>query len=116
MARLASERTEWSLEKQERLQVYLTGQFAEDTWDVMERKAGRGKPYLHLSLLSSSLKTELKYAIWHKFTSGEWTLGRNQASFCREFKGITNWLNAVAPACPSLMVHSLEYWETSLRS
>ena len=116
MARLKSERMDWSLEKQERLQVPLVDQWAADTWDVMEKRASKNKSYLHFSIVSPGLKTELKYAVWSKFASGEWKLGSDQASFCREFKGLTTWLNIIAPTCPSLMSHSLEYWETSLRS
>jgi integrase/recombinase XerD len=116
MARLKSERMDWSLEKQERLQEPLVDQWAADTWDVMEKRASKNKSYLHFSIVSPGLKTELKYAVWYKFTSGEWRLGSDQASFCREFKGLSTWLNIIAPTCPSLMSHSLEYWETSLRS
>ncbi len=116
MARLKSEQMDWSLVKQKRLQEPLVDQWAADTWDVMEKRASKNKSYLHFSIVSPGLKTELKYAVWYKYTSGEWRLGSDQASFCREFKGLTTWLNIIAPTCPSLMSHSLEYWETSLRS
>jgi len=55
MALLKSERMEWSLEKQARLQEHLIDQWASDTWDVMERRPGSSKCYLHFSILSSGL-------------------------------------------------------------
>ena len=108
----------WSEVKQQRLQEHLVGSWAQDTWDVVGLSSpsqGR-KQYLHFSLTSSALKTELKYAMWSKFDSGEWRLGSDQRGLCSEFTLVTAWLNTVAPHAPSLLVHPLEHWELSLRS
>jgi integrase len=116
MSTLTCERVEWSLAKQQRMQEHLVDHWAEDTWDVVGQKPGRRKQYLRFPLLSSPLKTELKYAIWYKFHSGAWTLGRDQRYVCKEFNTLVAWLNIVAPHCPSLMAYSFDHWETSLRS
>src|SRR2546426_4901299 len=109
---------EWSEEKQHRLQDCLVGKWAADTWYVvgMSSTSKGRKQYLRFSLTLAALKTELKYAAWYKFNSGAWRLGRNQRTLCSEFSTLVTWLNAVVADVPSLMIHSLEYWETSLRS
>jgi integrase/recombinase XerD len=108
----------WSEEKLQLLQEPLVGKWAADTWDVVEMSpSSKGrKQYLHFSLTSAALKTELKYAVWYKFDSGAWRLGRDQRTLCSEFSLLVTWLNTVAPDTSSLMVHPLEYWEISLRS
>jgi integrase len=108
----------WSEEKQQGLQRHLVGTWATDTWDVvgMSPSSKGRKQYLHFSLTSAALKTELKYAAWYKFESGAWRLGRDQRTLCSQFSTLVAWLNTVATDVPSLMIHSLEYWETSLRS
>jgi integrase len=111
-----TEPVQWSEEKRQRLREHLVDQWAEDTWDVVVRKNGGNKQYLHFPLTSEPLKIELKYAIWRKFSAGEWKLGRDHRALCCEFAYLTRWLNAVAPNVPSLMMHSLEHWEVSLRS
>jgi integrase/recombinase XerD len=109
---------EWSEEKQHRLQECLVGKWAADTWDVvgMSPSSKGKKQYLRFSLTSAAIKTELKYAAWYKFDSGAWRIGRDQRTLCTEFSMLVAWLNMVAADIPSLMIHSLEYWETSLRS
>ncbi len=109
---------DWSEDKQRRLQEHLIGKWATDTWDVvgMSPSSKGRKQYLHFSLTSAALKTELKYAVWYKFDSGAWRLGRDQRTLCSEFSLLVTWLNTVAPDTPSLMAHTLEYWEISLRS
>jgi integrase/recombinase XerD len=116
MATTKSERADWSEAKQMRLQEQLSGQWAEDTWDVVVRKNGGTKSYLHFPLASEPLKWELKYAIWHHYHSGAWKLDSDQRTLCCEFSHLTRWLNTVAPHAPSLMIHTLEYWEVSLRT
>jgi integrase len=108
----------WSEDKQQRLQAHFIGKWAADTWDVVDMSpSSKGrKQYLHFSLVSAALKTELKYAVWYKFDSGVWRLGRDQRTLCSEFSLLVTWLNTIAPDTPSLMVHTLEYWEISLRS
>lgn len=106
----------WTAEQQQRLQTHLSGRWAEDTWDIVVRRNGGTKSYLHFPLTSVPLKAELKYAIWHKFHTGEWRLGRDHRGLCSEFAQLTTWLNAVAPNVPSLLVSPLEQWELSLRS
>jgi integrase len=116
MTATTNECADWSEEKQRRLQAQLDGQWAEDTWDVVVRKNGGTKSYLHFALTSEPLKTELKYAIWYKFHSGAWRSGSDQRGLCCEFSHLTRWLNTLAPHAPSLMIHDLEHWEVSLRS
>src|SRR6266567_2289937 len=84
----------WSEVKQRRLQEHLVGRWAQDTWDVVGLSSlsqGR-KQYLHFSLTSTALKTELQYAVWSKFDSGEWRLGSDQRGLCSEF-------TVVSPPC-----------------
>src|SRR5258707_6370402 len=108
----------WSEEKLQRLQDPLVGKWATDTWDVvnMSPSSKARRQYSRFSLDSASLKTELKYAVWYKFDSGAWRIGRDQRTLCSEFSLLVTWLNTVASDTPSLMVHTLEYWEISLRS
>jgi integrase/recombinase XerD len=109
---------DWSEDKQRRLQEHFIGKWSTDTWDVvgMSPSSKGRKQYLHFSLTSAALKTELKYAVWYKFDSGAWRIGRDQRTLCSEFSLLVTWLNAIAPDTPSLMVHTLEYWEITLRS
>lgn len=104
----------WSQEKQQRLQERLIGCWALDTWELGSSKGGRR--YLHFSLTSPALKTELKYALWYKFDSGELDVKKRQDRLCQHFALLVTWLNQVAPATPSLLEKPLEYWEWSLRS
>lgn len=108
----------WSEEKLQRLQEPLVGKWADDTWDVvgMNPSSKARKQYLRFSLISATLKVELKYAAWYKFNSGAWRLGNNQRTLCSEFSLLVAWLNTITPSVPTLMIHSLEYWETSFRS
>jgi integrase/recombinase XerD len=107
----------WSEEKQKHLHEYLTGLFAEDTWEVgAQTKHGKSYPLsLRFPLLSAALKTELKYALWYKFERGEWAMGRKSGGTW-ECTCICQWLNAVAPTAHSLMERSLPLWELSFRS
>ncbi len=54
----------WSEEKLQLLQEPLIGKWATDTWDVvgMSPLSKGRKQYLHFTLTSAGLKTELKYA------------------------------------------------------
>src|SRR5436305_12996958 len=114
MMTMNTEPIQWSEEKRQRLQEWLVGCWAEDTWELVGGK-GR-KQYLHFSLTSPSLKTELKYALWYKFDSGEWNVRKNQSSMCTRFTVLVPWLNQVAPPISSLLEKTLEYWTWSLRS
>src|SRR5437879_5017473 len=109
-----AEPVQWSKVKQQRLQERLIGCWARDTWELVDPKGT--KRYLHFSLTSPALKTELKYALWYKFDSGERNVKKQQHALCRNFTLLVTWLNQVAPALPSLLENPLEYWEWSLRS
>jgi hypothetical protein len=91
----------WSEEKQQRLQERLIGCWALDTWEQVGPKGT--KHYLHFSLLSPALKTELKYALWYKFDSGELDVKKRHDALCRHFALLVSWLNQVAPTILSLL-------------
>ena len=109
-----AEPVQWSEEKQQRLQECLVGGCAEDTWELRGSKGG--KCYMRFSFTSPSLKTELKYALWYKFDSGERDVKKPQHDLCRRFMLLITWLNQVAPTTRSLLEKTLEYWTWSLRS
>ena len=109
-----TEPIQWSEEKQQGLQEYLTGMWAEDTWEL----AGQNGKSRHISfrLNSPSLKIELKYALWYKFASGERDKAKQQTIFCSDAMSLFKWFNQVAPTVSSLLEKSLAYWECRLRS
>ncbi len=109
-----AEPLQWSEEKQHRLQGCLLGSWASDTWELVGSKGRKG--YLRFSLTSPALKTELKYALWYKFNSGEWDVKKQQHDLCRRFTLLVVWLNQVAPTTRSLLEKPFEFWEWSLRS
>jgi integrase len=109
-----TEPVQWSEEKQQSLQGYLTGMWAEDTWEL---GGSNGKNrHIRFRLISPSLKIELKYALWSKFNSGERDATKEQAIFCSDAMRLFTWFNQVAPTVSSLLEKSLAYWECSLRS
>lgn len=109
------EPVQWSEEKQQRLQERLVGCWAEDNWELKGYYKDR-KCSLHFSCTSSSLKTELKYALWYKFDTGERDVRKRQDSLCRYITLLAAWLNQVAPTTRSLLEKPLENWIWSLRS
>jgi integrase/recombinase XerD len=111
--KMNAEPVQWSEEKQKHLQEQLIEGWSEDTWELAGLKGT--KWYLRFSLTSPSLKTELKYALWYKFASGEWDMKKRQDVISACFPVLVTWLNQAAPALPSLLGKPLEYWEWSLR-
>src|SRR5260370_8543001 len=95
-----AEPIQWSEEKLLRLQEKLVGSWAEDTWELKGWKCIR---YLRFSLLSPSLKAELKYAVWYKFHSGQWNAENYQSHFCTDFNVLVRWFNHFSPPTPSLL-------------
>ncbi len=109
-----TEPVQWSEEKQQGLQVHLTGTWALDTWELGGQN-GKNR-HLHFRLISPALKTELKYAFWHKFDSGERDATKQQSVFCSDAMRLFAWFNQGAPTISSLLEKPLAYWECSLRS
>src|SRR6266700_4141781 len=109
-----TEPVHWSEEKQQGLQVPLTGMWAKDTWEL----GGPNGKYrnIHFRLNSPSLKIELKYALWYKFASGERDATKQQTIFCSDAMCLFTWFNQGAPTVSSLLEKPLTYWEYSLRS
>ncbi len=108
----------WSEHCQQRLQAHLTDFWAHDVW-TFPRKASnkRQRPLsLRFTCVSPQLRIELKYALWYKFTSGEWQQEMGDEGRVSEVNHINKWLNMVAPTVFSLLERSLEQWEISLRS
>lgn len=103
----------WSEERQQQLQEYLTGMWAEDIWEFSWKE---GRRLLSFPITSPSLKTEVKYALWSRFESGKRMLGADQRPLCQYVGVLIEWLNAVAPDTRSFLDKSLEHWELSLRS
>src|SRR5258708_6827302 len=107
----------WSDEKQKHLQEPLVGFFAPDAWTVGPPDKPHRRCTLRFPLLSSSLKTEVKYAVWRKFEQGEWRMDAS-GHYVKTvwLASIIEWLNNVAPNGQSLMERSEASWELSLRS
>ena len=110
----------WSAEKLQRLQEKLVDSWAEDVWVFTTKDPGRRRQmcrFLRFASLSSSLGTELKYALWTKFDSGRWS--RDANSFDHRATTITfliQWLDRFTPPVQSLMERDLAEWETLLQS
>ncbi|GLV61166.1 hypothetical protein KDH_79820 [Dictyobacter sp. S3.2.2.5] len=113
-----SEECRWSVEKQCSLQKQLVGMWSEDVWIL--KNPTRGTQYFRFLLTSTSLNTELKYAYWYKFDSGQWTWkeGGNQTRIRCFLNTFVQWLNAVLTHehISSFMERKMDYWESSLRS
>lgn len=107
----------WSVEKQQRLQEQLDGSWAEDDWCFPYHGRQGGQHRIHFTrLLSPTLRTEIKYALWRGFASGQRKMGHNQCQLCTTTHWLIRWFNQTSPAISSLVERSLEYWELSLRS
>jgi len=104
----------WSEEKQHRLQEFLVGMWAEDTWELVSQKGV--KRWMCFFPLSDPLKTELQYAAWYKFHTGEWCIEHDQRHRCEHIMHLVEWLNRAKPEVQSFMEKPLEYWLMSLRS
>ena len=110
------EMTSWTVSNQRRLQEHLVGPWADDVWLVTPRSYKGRTVYLRFSIASIPLKLEIKYAVWSKFDSGQWSMGRDQRTLSQDLALIIRWLNHFAPPIQSLMEKSLDQWEISLRS
>jgi integrase/recombinase XerD len=114
---MPTEPIRWSEEKQQQLQTYLMGEWAQDTWPMKIK--GKGVDYqrvFHFDFASSSLKVEFKYALWYQFESGQWKRDGDLKKPYYGLQVLKEWLNHVAPTASSLLERSLEAWEWSLRS
>ncbi len=113
--------TQWSVEKQQRLERQLSGYWAADVWKIgacpLVKPEGLGKAYPNAAVrfegISHSVKIELKYACWKKFTDRDWKADSEGHWFY--LKPLINWLSQVAPHINSLLEKGLDEWEASLR-
>ena len=115
---------QWSRTRQEELHSQLMGFWAQDEWEFSKCPLTEGcvlpKTGLHTSktlqfkCISSSLNTEIKYALWKKLEQGfsPVTLWIRAASI----RYLMEWLNTVAANALSFLDRSLASWELSLRS
>ncbi len=112
-----TEPVRWSDEKQKHLQEHLIGFFMSDAWTVGPSNQPHRRGAFRFPLLSSSLKTEVKYAMWCKFERREWRIDASGHYVKTVWLAtIIEWLNKVAPTGQSLMERSEASWELSLRS
>lgn len=105
----------WSPEKQQGLQSALIGFWAEDVWEFRPRAKG-GLHSICFTPLPLSLRIEFKYALWHRFDTGDRSLAREQHNLCYLVRDLIRWFSQEAPAISSLLEKSLEYWDVALRS
>ena len=105
----------WSETRQQWIIEQLVGDWAEDVWTFPCAKRRPWTCHLRFTLLSGSLKGEIKYALWQKFARGDWK-SSNAEQYVIDMRTLIPWLNQVAPTASSLLGHSLEWWELSLRS
>src|SRR5205809_774118 len=112
-----SEPVQWSEEKQKALQKNLIGRWADDIWifTSSNQSKRRQRAYLRFTLSSLSLKTEIKYAVWSKFDSGECKMNASHVHLSAVLSCLTEWFNHFDPPIRSLMEKTLEEWETSFR-
>ena len=101
---------------QKRLQEQLVGFWADDVWLVTPKTSTRKAVYLRFSVASTSLKVEIKYAVWSRFDSQQRRVGRDHKDLRGDLTTIITWLNHFSSPIQSLMDKSLEQWEISLRS
>jgi hypothetical protein len=113
---MSSEQHAWSEEKQQRLHEQLTGVWTEDVWVIGRKDTPKKQGRIRFTLTSPSLKIELKYALWHKFDSGQWRLESDAIQRTAFLTIIFRWLDHFTPPIQSLMEKSLDQWEISLRS
>jgi integrase len=118
---MSGDSTQWSVEKQQRLARQLSGYWAADVWKIgacpLVKPEGLGKAYPNAAVrfegISPSMKIELKYACWKKFTDRNWKADSDGRWFY--LKPIINWLSQAAPHINSLLEKGLDEWEASLR-
>jgi integrase/recombinase XerD len=115
MVMMNSEPVQWSEEKQNALQEHLVGRWAEDIWIFTPSNPKRSRGYLRFTLSSPSLKTEVKYAIWNKFSIGEHKVDSQQSELCWVLPHLIDWLNHYTQSIQSLMEKTIEEWEMSLQ-
>jgi integrase len=108
----------WTAERQQTLQQQVVGEWAEDTWIFTPERLRKWQrhSYLHFTCASPAIRSELKYALWRKFDSGEWQRAFNNSDLTNAVKHINEWLSLVAPTTLSLLEKPLAEWELSLRS
>jgi integrase len=98
------------------MQEGLTGMWAQDQWCFELKHDPPVRRLLSFSLLSSTLKVELKYALWYKFATREWGPRRKEDPRWTRLNTIIHWLAHCTPAVASLQERSLADWEGSLQS
>jgi integrase len=109
---------QWSEEKLKYLEKQLVNMWAEDVWTFSTPNAPKRDhhQYLRFALSSPSLKIEVKYAIWHKFDSGNMKINTDKRQLRAALGCVIEWLNQIDTPVRSLMDKSIEYWKGSLRT
>jgi integrase/recombinase XerD len=106
----------WSEDKQRHLQEQLVDSWANDVWQFSSPKRPGYILYLRFTVVSPSLKVELKYAIWQMFKKGRRKLNGDNRDLCTNLSSITRWLDSFTPHIQSLMEREIESWVIQLRT
>lgn len=106
----------WSEEKQRRLQEQLVDSWANDVWQFSSPKRPGYIRYLRFTVVSPSLKIEIKYAVRQMFKRGRRKLNGDNRDLCTNLSSIIRWLNGFTPHIQSLMERDIESWEIQLRT
>ncbi|WP_201390327.1 hypothetical protein [Ktedonobacter sp. SOSP1-85] len=114
METITSDDIIWSPQKTQHLQDQLVDSWSEDIWKLNGESGSAC--YLRFHLTSPALRTEIKYAIWHKFHTKAWNEEKDVSRLRARLNHLVVWLNGISPNGASLLEKRLEYWEWSLRS
>jgi integrase len=108
----------WSAERQQQLQQQLVGMWRAEVWTLpaLTRTDQPSSRSFSFEGLSPGLQTELKYALWQKYTQGAWKLPCRDSGQFGHLRLLIAWLAQVAPPAHSLLDHPLTHWCRSLES
>jgi integrase len=106
----------WSEEKQRRLQEQLVDSWTNDVWQFHSSKKPGKFRYLRFTVVSTSLKIEIKYAVWQMFKSGRRKLNKDNRDLCTNLSSVLSWLDSFTPQIQSLMEREIEAWVIQLRT
>lgn len=115
MRQSSVQRVRWTPDQQQALQQRLVGEWAHDTWTFPPKPPSRALSFC-FTCSSPTIRSELKYALWCKFDSGDWQRELNDEGLVNSVKHLNEWLSLVASGMHSLLERPLEEWELSLRS
>jgi len=106
----------WSAEKLNYLHRQLVGPWASDIWQFNSLTKPGTFRYLRFAVAMSSLKIELKFAVWKKFDSGQRMANKENQDLWTNLNVIIRWLNSFTPPIQSLMEKDIEPWVLLFRS